>query len=52
MTSEPTASNSAPVIVIPEEKKNEATDTVIPLPPPDETTALNQGEKKAYTPGM
>jgi len=52
VTSEPTASNSAPVIVIPEEKKNEATDTVIPLPPPDETTALNQGEKKAYTPDM
>jgi len=49
VTSEPTASNSnEPVIVQPAPAKKEATEPEIP---PNETTALNSGEKKAYTPG-
>ena len=32
--------------------KNEPSKQAIPLPPPDETTALNSGEKKSYTEGM
>ena len=50
MTSEPTASNSnEPVIVQPAPAKTEA--NAEPEIPPNETTALNSGEKKAYTPG-
>ena len=32
--------------------QGEASKQAIPLPPPDETTALNTGEKKTYTEGM
>ena len=32
--------------------KSEPSKQAIPLPPPDETTALNSGEKKSYTEGM
>ena len=32
--------------------QSEASKQAIPLPPPNETTALNTGEKKTYTEGM
>lgn len=49
VTSEPTASNTEPVIVLPAPSKPEVSE---PEATPNETTALNSGEKKAYTPDM
>ena len=49
VTTEPAASSNEPVMIKP--APSEASNTAIILPPPDEKTALNQGDKKTYTPG-
>lgn len=50
VTTEPAASSNEPVMIKP--APSEASNTAIILPPPDEKTALNQGDKKTYTPDM
>jgi hypothetical protein len=53
VTQEPEAATKSETVIVMPAPESAATseNASIPLPPPDETTALNQGDKKAYTPG-